>query len=265
MLRLNTNRFLEGSYTKFVAGRGHNGEIAGVYGDNPLWRTPYIQNKESEDGDVDFFVLLGDLYNDAQYKLSYQWSHIFNTKGVDLNNTYTSGLLTGTNLINVNAGEADLQAVSLQIDGIGDTEFLEETIVFVSAAHTEHNAKKGFSLIGSEDGGSKEGYSFWAGIIFPAPLLEGKIGLEYNQGSKYWTPMSWSEDTNMGSKIAVRGKAYDVYFNFNLFGEKYLPAQIRYTYAEHDFTPNITCSGWTAPQEVDLTSSDIRFSLSYRY
>jgi hypothetical protein len=38
---------------------------------------------------------------------------------------------------------------------------------------------------------------------------EGKFGLEFNHGSKYWTPMTWAEDTAVGSKVAVRGDAYE--------------------------------------------------------
>jgi hypothetical protein len=93
----------------------------------------------------------------------------------------------------------------------------------------------------------------------------GKFGFEYNHGSQYWTPMTWAEDTAMGSKLAVRGDAYEAYWNFNLFGIKYLPSQIRYTYAQHDYTPNMNCSGWVKPVEVDMTSQDIRLAVTYRY
>ena len=37
------------------------------------------------------------------------------------------------------------------------------------------------------------GYSFWAGFVFPDQITEGgRFGLEYNYGSKYWTPMTWA-------------------------------------------------------------------------
>jgi hypothetical protein len=77
--------------------------------------------------------------------------------------------------------------------------------------------------------------------------------------------MTWAEDTAIGSKIAVRGSAYEAYWNFNLFGIKYLPSQVRYTYAQHDYTPNANCSGWTVPKPVDITAQDLRFFISYRY
>ena len=93
----------------------------------------------------------------------------------------------------------------------------------------------------------------------------GKFGIEYNYGSKHWTPMTWAEDTAIGSKISVRGDAYEAYWNFNLFGVEYLPAQVRYTYAQHDYTPNVNCAGWVVSEKADITAQDLRFAVSYRY
>ena len=58
-------------------------------------------------------------------------------------------------------------------------------------------------------------------------------------------------------------EAYFVYSDS--IGVKYLPSQVRYTYAQHDYTPNMNCAGWVAPAEVDITVSDLRFAVSYRY
>jgi hypothetical protein len=77
--------------------------------------------------------------------------------------------------------------------------------------------------------------------------------------------MTWAEDSAIGSKLAVRGSAIEAYWNFNLMGEKNLPAQIRYTHAQHDYTPNIRCTGWVKPVDTDIEADDIRLSVSYRY
>jgi hypothetical protein len=188
----------------------------------------------------------------------YQWAHIFNTKG--------HNIATGENKIA--AGTADLFSLSLKVNGIGDeiSDFLDETTFFISGAYTNYDADTGYTLIGSSNGGSKSGSSIWTGFIIPDMITDnGKIGLEYNHGSHYWTPMTWAEDTALGSKIAVRGDAYEVYWNFDLFGLKYLPSQVRYTYMQHDYTPNINCAGWVAPKELDITSQDLRFAITYRY
>ncbi|UFH60219.1 DUF3373 family protein [Sulfurovum mangrovi] len=259
MVKLDWGRYIEGAYTKFVYGRAHTGEVEGVYGKTTDGRFPYADiDSDAEDENVDFLVVVGDAYYNGQYKLMYQWAHIFNTKGINLD----------TDVTKVDAGSADLLSLGLQVSGIGDgiSDFLDDTMVFVSGAYSYYDAKDGYQLLGSEDGGSQDGYSIWAGVVIPDMITEsGKFGFEYNHGSKYWTPMTWAEDTAIGSKIAVRGDAYEAYWNFNLFGIEYLPSQVRYTYAQHDYTPNINCAGWVDSDPVDITAQDLRFSVSYRY
>ena len=46
--------------------------------------------------------------------------------------------------------------------------------------------------------------------------------------------MTWAEETTTSSRIAVRSDAYKAYWNFDLYGQKNLPAQIRYTHDKHD-------------------------------
>jgi len=261
MVKLDWDRFLTGAYTKFVYGRAHTGNMENVYGTGSTPWGPYATDEYGpgyEDKNVDFFVTLGDAYNDGQYQLAYQWAHIFNTKGKHIETGAKKGA----------AGVADLAALSLKVDGIGDeiSDFLDETTVFASVAYTNYNAKSGNSLLGSSDGGSKSGQSIWIGVVIPDGFTDaGKFGFEYNHGSQYWTPMTWAEDTAIGSKIAVRGDAYEAYWNFDLFGVKYLPSQIRYTYVQHDYTPNINCAGWITPTKADIVAQNIRMAVSYRY
>jgi hypothetical protein len=263
MVKLDWSRFLlEGSYTKFIYGRAHAGAIDNVYGTDGAFTTPYADVDTNDDDPVDFAILLGDAYNNGQHQVMYEWAHIFNTKGKRV-----TAPLPVVNK-SLAAGTADLYALSYKMEGVGDeiNDFLDDTILFASIAGTYYNAKDGYSLLGSENGGSKSGYSYWVGALIPDMITEdGKFGFEYNHGSQYWTPMTWAEDTATGSKIAVRGDAYEAYWNFNLFGIKYLPGQIRYTYVQHDYTPNNHCMGWVAPEKVDITSQDIRAFVSYRY
>lgn len=59
---------------------------------------------------------------------------------------------------------------------------------------------------------SRNGYSVWAGIKAPIAITKGQLGLEYNHGSKYWLNFTGAEDNVVGSKIAVRGDVYEVYY-----------------------------------------------------
>jgi len=259
MVRLDWSRFVEGAYTKLVVGRAHSGDTTGVYSighTNPWGPNAKL---DSDDENVDFFVMPGNAYNDGQYQIMYQWAHIFNTKGQKFEDPTTKKAAAGT---------ADLFSIGLKIDGIGDeiSDFLDDTTLFISGAYTNYNAKDGYQLLGSADGGSQDGSSIWAGVIIPDMITDnGKFGFEYNHGSKYWTPMTWAEDTAIGSKIAVRGDAYEAYWNFDLFGVKYLPSQVRYTYVQHDYTPNVNCAGWVDSEKVDITAQDFRFAVSYKY
>jgi len=272
MVKLDWGRFIEGAYTKFVFGRAHSGDTTGVYSIGST--NPWGPNAEEDgdDKDVDFFVMPGVAYSDGQYQIMYQWAHIFNTKGLNIavNDAWIAAgkpddMPTGKKAA---SGTADLFSIGLKVDGIGDeiSDFLDNTTVFISGAYANYNAKDGYSLLGSEDGGSQDGSSIWAGVIIPDMITDnGKFGFEYNHGSKYWTPMTWAEDTAIGSKIAVRGDAYEAYWNFDLFGVKYLPSQVRYTYVQHDYTPNVNCAGWVDSAPVDITAQDFRFAVSYKY
>jgi len=264
MVMFDWSRFVQGAYTKLVYGRAHTGAIENVYGTTGTatqpWAGAYAETA-SEDENVDFFVMPGMAYNDGQYEVMYQWAHIFNTKGQNNDSS-----LAYADSIKVASGSADLLSLSFKMNGVGDeiSDFLDETILFASFAMTNYNPKDGYSLLGSTS--SESGSSIWLGAVIPDGFTDsGRFGFEYNQGSKYWTPMTWAEDTAIGSKIAVRGSAYEAYWNFNLFGVKYLPSQIRYTYVQHDYTPNINCAGWIPVEEVDITASDLRFAVSYKY
>lgn len=60
------------------------------------------------------------------------------------------------------------------------------------------------------DSDKQNGYSAYVGVQIPAPM--GKLGIEYNYGSQYWTPFTQSQDDVMGSKLATRGHAGEAYY-----------------------------------------------------
>ena len=253
---------LPGSYIKFVYGKAHN-DVNQI--NDFTYYAPYVSrlNLESNgtkdpvyDDDVTFFVIPMSIYNDGQFKLMAQHATIFDTKGKEIS----------TGVVKKASGYSNLDALSLEINGLSDdySEYLSEVKIFVSFARTNYNPKSGYSLLGKTD--AQSGTSIWVGAIIPDGFTEsGKIGFEYNRGSKYWTPITWAEDTLIGSKISVRGSAYEVYYNNQLFGMKYLTGELRYTRINHEYTPNIRCSGWVAPEKVDIKADSLRFSIRYKY
>ena len=178
----------------------------------------------------------------------------------------TKGKNPATGQVSTDAGTAYLDAISFQMTGVGDmiNDFLDDTTLFLSVGRTQYNPDSTHTLLGSSD--SETGYSVWGGFTIPDMITEkGKIGFEYNHGSQYWTPMTWAEDSMMGSKVAVRGDAYEAYWNFNIMGEKSLTGQLRYTYEQHDYTPNIRCSGWVKPEAVDIKAQNFRAFVRYQF
>ena len=265
MVRLGLDEYLAtGSFVKFIYGRAHTGGIETLY-DNGGFK-PYAQEEGDIEENVDFFVVLGSLYNDGQYNLMFQHASIFNTKGARTGDTKVGAEFPegGFNK-SLDAGTAYLNALSLQVDGLSeDSEFLENTTVFASIASSTYSPDSGHQLLGSTD--SETGYSYWVGFTIPDMITDnGKLGFEFNYGSEYWTPMTWAEDTVIGSKVAVRGTAVEAYWNVDLFGIKNLSSQIRYTHVQHDYTPNVRCAGWVKPQEVDIEADNLRFFVRYTY
>ena len=266
MLKLDLDEYaLPGSFVKFVYGRAHSGGIETLFDSTGIYE-PYAQESGDVNENVDFFVVLGSLYNDGQYNLMFENATIFDTKGARDDLAVGVPLPEGGKNQALDAGTANLSALSLQADGVGNgiNDFLDETTAFVSLAATHYMPNSGHQLLGSTD--NETGYSYWLGFTIPDMVTEdGRFGFEFNHGSKYWTPMTWAEDTAIGSKVAVRGDALEAYWNFNLFGSENLASQIRYTYAQHDYTPSIRCAGWVTPQNVDIEASDLRYFINYHY
>jgi hypothetical protein len=255
MVKFNITNFGKGMYVKTVFGRAHTGSGVETIYDNGGYR-PYAIEDGDANENVDFLTILGNLYDNGQYKVMFEHAQIFNTKGQNLE----------TGAKSVDAGTAYLDAISFQMTGVGDmiNDFLDDTTLFVSLATTHYSPDAGYQLLGSTD--DETGYSIWAGFTIPDMITEkGKIGFEYNHGSEYWTPMTWAEDSVMGSKIAIRGDAYEAYWNFNVMGLKNLTGQVRYTYEQHDYTPNIRCSGWVKPEKVDIVAENIRAFVRYQF
>ena len=128
-------------------------------------------------------------------------------------------------------------------------------------------------MMGSTD--KETGTSYWVGVQMPAVFTDdGRIGLEYNHGSKYWRPFTYGEDTLIGSKIAARGNAYEVYYTQPLM--KAFSMQIRYTYIDYKYTGSQGFFGGSgAPMTMDEArafgmdpidkAQDLRVYFRYRF
>jgi hypothetical protein len=102
-------------------------------------------------------------------------------------------------------------------------------------------------MLGSRD--SETGHSVWVGVMTPElPFTGGKLGFEYNQGSKYWVGMTGAEDDLVGSKIAVRGKVYDVYYHQPIVSDR-LFMTVGYQHFDYEYTGSGSYLG--APVKIE--------------
>ncbi len=119
----------------------------------------------------------------------------------------------------------------LKAEGIGDTDndFLNNTTAFIDYAISQTRPKSGERMLGSTD--KKTGRSIWVGADMPGFGDNDRFGISYVHGSKYWRNFTYGEDTLAGSIAAVRGHAWDVYYNHQII--PHLTAQLRFTYLKY--------------------------------
>jgi len=247
---------------------------------------PYGAN-EQDLPDMDIYAINFEPYNDGQYR-------IFN-QNIKAENVWGLRDLTDPSRGFQDVNDMYLTGTTFLIDGIGDgsNDFLFDTKVFFSFALSYTDPGAGVlttmrdpstgtvadvktGMLGSTS--PETGYSFYAGIQIPLPSFsesDGKLGLEYNYGSKYWRSLTYGEDTLVGSKLATRGNAYEIYYIQQLIGD-YLSFSINLTHIDYDYTgSNLFFGEESKPLSISDavgdgmnpvdSATDIRFYIRYRY
>ena len=105
----------------------------------------------------------------------------------------------------------------------------------------------------AEDSDTQEGYGVYVGIQAPAPM--GKVGLEYNYGSEYWTPFTQAQDDAIGSKLATRGHAGEAYYIVDINKNAFI--KVGGIYYDYEYTGSGSPVG--KPQKI----SDIKKGSAY--
>jgi len=278
---------VSGMYFKICLGRGFS-DTTGAYSMNSTGFNPgYIE--DSNNPDMDLAGLIFQAYDNGQYKIMANYFQGWNMMGLNVFGQkaayqYWNG--SGWTTVNVPAfnfmdvGDMTGGALSLQVTGIGDgmSDFLDDSIFFLSYAFSKTDPNKNYfgTMSGSTDYGmlgsheSETGSSIYTGVQVPGIMKGQRLGLEYNHGSKYWRSFTYGEDTLVGSKLAARGDAYELYYILPIL--KNLTAQFSYIYIDYDYTGSDMFFGQTGtPMDVDKTAGAVktaqnaRASLRYRY
>jgi hypothetical protein len=225
---------LDGSYFKLCAGRGMSNA-------EPRFSSAPYSGQDALTNNVDMVGIIAVPYDDKQYSVGMQYTYANNLidtnssaflQNGSQNTSYTSNMDT--------VGGLHTATAFVSVNGIGNgwSEFLDDSTFFISGAMSKTDPYKGANktqgMLGSFE--SQTGYSYWIGTQFPSLIsVEGRWGAEFNHGSNYWRPITYGEDTLIGSKIAARGDAYELYFTEPLVDD-ILTFQLRYTYIDYDYT-----------------------------
>jgi hypothetical protein len=219
--------------------------------------SPYPYDKNGKINDFAGFIFVP--YDDSQYALWLQAVKAWNVEGMIDKNNPNSMAVVG-NAYGVNA--------LFKATGIGDgiSDFLDDTNAFISFAMTQTDPNKN-GMLGTTD--SKIGTSIWVGADMPAGD-DSRFGFNYVHGTKYFRPMTYGEDTLIGSIAATRGNAYEVYYNKTIIPN--LTCQVRATYIKYDYTGSNAFFGeFGAPVDVDndpnaiKSAKDIRVYIKYNF
>lgn len=251
---------VDGMYIKFCAGRGMS-NAAPRFSPAPFADT-------TSNPSIDLAGFLFTPWDNGQYSINTQYYYANNL--IDVNSANT-GFDT--------VGDMDSITANFTANGIGDeiSDYLDDTIFFVSWAMNITHPDKGKGMLGSATDKSKKGYSYWVGLQMPSVVSEeGRWGVEYNHGTKFWRSITYAEDTNIGSKLAARGDAYEAYFTEPLIDD-ILSLQVRYTYIDYKYAGSNGFFGNTSGDSSSISSTmanasayvdkaqDIRFYIRYRY
>jgi hypothetical protein len=256
---------IDGMYIKFCAGRGMSNAKP------KFTSTPYAidTNVTTSNPNIDLAGLIFVPYSDGQYTIATQYYYANNLIDAVDQQDQMKGFKTVGGLHSFTA--------NFIANGIGDeiNDFLDDTTFFISGAISKTDPNSTGGMLGSPN--PEVGYSAWVGLQFPSLITEeGRWGLEYNKGSRYWRSITYGEDTNIGSKVATRGDAYEAYFTEYLV-EDILSMQIRYTYIDYKYTGSNGFFGSTTGKSAVITptmqgasnyvdkAQDIRFYLRYKY
>ena len=192
----------------------------------PLYATPtFYVNDDSELNDIKLAGFIVEPYNDGQIVTKFTWFRAWDLPDIDMD------FQTGEALGFKSFGDMEGAAFSVMIDGLTEDGYFADAKLFASYAWSKTLPDSGEAMLGSYD--SETGTSYWLGAQLPV-TEEGFFGVEYNHGSKYWRPFTYAEDTMIGSKLAVRGDAWETYFTWHI--NEALSAQIRYTKIDYDYT-----------------------------
>lgn len=269
-LQFDFDAWVPGSFIKFCYGKGFEGQ----WGTSNALSANNGLTAVSNVDDVEFGGIIVKFYDDEQYKFWYNYARGFGVtdgftgmvampfyiSGKDYNldgeyDEYTFNPNYGGYASRfeptAELGDIEMHAFLAQGETYGFNWFASYNLSKTHPDGRSNNAMFQFmdqdQLLGSDS--SKNGNMIWVGVMTPAlPVTGGKLGFEYNQGSKNWINFTSGEDDVVGSKLSVRGKVYEVYYHQPIVDNKFF-ATIGYQLFDYEYTGSGNPMG--APTKID--------------
>ncbi|TCK61030.1 DUF3373 domain-containing protein [Seleniivibrio woodruffii] len=292
----NVAEFLPGSFIKFCYGKGYEsgwGSSNAMSANNGLIATMPVD-------DVEFFGTIVKFYDDDTYKFWYNYA-----KGFGVTDGFTGSVVMPFAIVGhdynldkeydafefapnyfgsssrmeatTEMGDMEWHSFLAQGKTLGFEWFASYSTSKTDPKNISQNAMYQFmdmdKMLGSMS--AKNGHSYWLGISTPElPFTGGKLGFEYNHGSKYWVAMTGAEDDIVGSKLAVRGDVFEVYYHQPIVGDR-LFATIGYQLFDYEYSGSGSylgapvkvseVNGLNAMMPVTDKVEKIYASFTYRY
>lgn len=280
---------IPGAAFKLCYGVGFEGDWGNTYS---------LGNQQPDADDVHLFGFIADLFDDGLSSIYLNYAHawditdgftgltvmpfIASKSGDQYFFTPNTGGYVSRIQPYTEIGDWDALSLVLQTNLIErfDTDidlFLSGSWSHTSPSRTSTNPYyeiMGMGLLNSNgELESRDGYMIYLGAVFPMPW-RGRLGLEYNYGTKYWFNFTGAEDSLVGSKLAVRGHVYEAYWHQPIYKD-YFFATLGTRYYDYEYTGSGNPIG--KPVKIDDLSSldalnpivdevwDAYLSLTFRY
>ncbi|MCB4203620.1 DUF3373 domain-containing protein [Deferribacterales bacterium Es71-Z0220] len=235
---------IPGLNVKFCYGQGYEGG----YG------TLNSMNAQADVNDVHFFGAIVKLFDNEDYKVIYNWAHgygltdgfigtavfPFYVSGNDYNldgqyDEYTLNPNYGGFVSRVEpmseVGNIDLHSIIAQGYTFDFSWFASYSMSKTDP--TNRSANPMYQFMGMDQMMDGTGHMYWLGVMTPElPFLGGKLGVEYNHGTKYWQPFILTYDAQ---KLATRGDVYEVYYHQPIVGNNFF-ATLGYIHYDYEYT-----------------------------
>ena len=252
-----------GTWFKICAGRGYSSSVGaiptttvGAANKRQIPAPPYTKDNLNIS---DFAGIIIVPYDDGTYAL---WTETVYAGQVKGSVRGKQGLQDLGDVFGFN-GVFKVTGIS-SLFGVEDSDFLDDTNMYLSFAATRTIPKPDKTMLGSPD--AKWGHSWWFGMDMPGVGDGDRMGFSLIRGSKYFRPFTYGEDTLIGSFAATRGTGLDLYYITQII--PHLQAGFRGTLLNYNYSGSNAFFGDNGdPDQPDYIkkATDLKVYIRYSY